>query len=162
MIGEKMLKALNKQMNIESYNAYLYLSMSAYYESINLSGFAHWMRVQFKEEQGHAKKIYDHINERMARIAVTGMDAPPTEWKSPLDAFEAAFNHEVKVSGMIDDLVELAKKEKDNAALLMLQWFVDEQVEEENSTGTIVEKLRMIGDNKGALFMLDSVLGKRE
>ncbi len=157
----KIEKALNEQLNAELYSAYLYLSMSTYFESLNFSGFANWMRVQAKEETGHAMKFYSYIFERDGQATLTAIDAPPRSWKSPLDAFENAYQHEVKVSGLIHDLVHLARAEKDIPTENFLQWFVKEQVEEESSTLGVVQKLKLIEDSANGLFMLDSHLGQR-
>ena len=162
MIKDTILEALNKQINAELYSAYLYLSMSAYFESINLKGFANWMMVQAKEEVTHAMRIYDYVVERGGRVKLTAIEQPPTEWKSPLDAFEAAYNHEVKVTQMINELVDLALKEKDHATYNMLQWFVNEQVEEEASADEIVQKLKLVGNERSALFMVDRELAQRK
>jgi ferritin len=162
MIKAKVENMLNKQINAELYSAYLYLSMSAYYESINLTGFAHWMRVQAKEEVGHAMRIYNHIVERSGRVNLSSIPNPPVSWKSPLNAFEEAYKHEQKVTKMIHDLVELSRRENDYAAESMLQWFIDEQVEEENQTEQIVRKLKLIKDSTNGLFMLDHELSKRK
>jgi ferritin len=161
MISDKMTEALNLQMNREFFNARLYLSMAAYFESLNLTGAAHWMQLQAQEETGHAMRLYGHLSERGARIVVGALEAPPTDWDSPLAAFEAAYEHECKVSREFDEHVALAQAEKDNASLIFLQWFVNEQVEEEASADAIVQKLKMIGDHKGGLFMLDRALGER-
>ena len=162
ILKPKIENAINKQINAELWSAYLYLSMSAYFESINMGGFAHWMKVQAKEELSHAMKFYDYVVERLGRVTVTAIAAPPTNWKSPLHAFEDAFKHEQKVTGLIYDIVNIATAEKDHATDSMLKWFIDEQVEEENQTDQIVQKLKFIGNNTGALFMLDHVLGERK
>jgi ferritin len=162
MLKQKLEKAINKQINAELWSAYLYLSMSAYFESINLNGFANWMRVQAQEEVNHAMRFYNHVVERRGRVTVSAIAAPPTTWKSPLHAFDEAFKHEQKVTGMIDELATMAAAEKDNAMASMLKWFIDEQVEEELSTDTIVQKLKMIGTNTGGLFMLNHELGERK
>jgi len=162
MISKKMQDALNGQINAEMYSAYLYLAMSAYFQSINFNGFAQWMNVQYQEEMMHAMKIYDFIAERGGRIVLDAIDKPQSEWKSPLAAFEAAYKHEQKVTGLIYGLVELAKKEKDHATDIFLQWFVSEQVEEENNASEIVAKLQMLKDSTGQMFMLDRELGKRK
>ena len=162
MIKQNLEKAINKQINAELWSGYLYLSMSAYFESLNLGGFAQWMRIQAQEEVGHAMRFYKHIIERRGRVTVGAINAPPSNWKSPLHAFEEAFKHEQKVTGMIDDIADIAKKENDYATTSMLKWFIDEQVEEELSTDTIVQKLKMIGTNTGALYMLDHELGERK
>jgi ferritin len=162
MLGKKIENAINKQINAELWSAYLYLSMSAHFESINLGGFANWMRVQAQEELGHAMKFYRHVIERRGRVTVTAIAAPSISWKSPLNAFEDAFKHEQKVTGMINDLANMAVGEKDHATANMLQWFIDEQVEEESSADAIVHKLKMIGTNTGGLYMLDRELAQRK
>ena len=161
MISKKMQEALNEQVNAEFYSAYLYLSMVAYFESINLPGFANWMRAQTQEELAHAMKIYDYINGRGGRVTLKSIDQPPTEWESPLAAFEAAYGHEQKVTGLINELVNLAIEEKDHAANMFLQWFVNEQVEEEKSADDIVQKLRQIVDAPSVMNMLDKEMGQR-
>lgn len=161
MLSDKMQKALNDQINAEMFSSYLYLSMAAYFAEQNLDGFAQWMHVQAAEENAHAMKIFRFIEQRRGRVELRAIDEPQTEWDSPLAAFEAAFEHEQKVTAMINDLVALACEEKDNASCNMLQWFVDEQVEEEASADDIVQKLRMIGDKPQGLMMLNQVLGQR-
>jgi ferritin len=161
MIAKKVQDALNGQINEELYSSYLYLSMVAYFESINLPGFASWMRVQTGEEKTHAMKIYDFIVERGGRVALEAIAKPTAEWKSPLAAFEAAYKHEQKITGLINDLVETASKEKDHATGIFLQWFVTEQVEEEKNASEIVNKLQLLKDSAGSMYMLDKELGKR-
>lgn len=161
MIGKKMQEALNEQINAELYSAYLYLSMVAYLESVNLPGFANWMRVQTQEELTHAMKIYDYVNDRGGKVSLKSIAQPPAEWDSPLAAFQAAYKHEQKVTGLINDLVNLAIEEKDHAANMFLQWFVNEQVEEEKSAETIVQKLKLIADTPGGMYMLDNEMGRR-
>lgn len=161
MLGKKMAEALNLQMNREFFNSRLYLSMAAYFESLNLSGAARWMTVQSQEEAGHAMKLYGYLRERGARIQLTALEAPPAEWASPLAAFEAAYEHECIVSRQFDEHLALAQAEKDNATIIFLQWFITEQVEEEASADDIIQKIKMIGDHKGAFFMLDRMLGER-
>jgi len=161
MIGKKMEKALNEQINAELYSAYLYLSMVAYFESVNLAGFATWMRAQTQEEIMHAMKMYDFINERGGRVILKAIETPPSEWDSPLAAFEAAYTHEQLVTGRINDLVNLAVEEKDHATNSFLQWFVNEQVEEETSADNVVQNLKMAQNAPGALFMIDRELGQR-
>ncbi|MBE8540025.1 ferritin-like domain-containing protein [Geoglobus acetivorans] len=160
-ISERMVEALNEQLNWELYSAYIYLSMAAYFDSIELKGFANWMRVQWQEEITHAMRFYDYINERGGRVKLHAIQEPKAEWSSPLEAFEEAYNHEVGVTKRIHNLIDLALSEKDYATYNMLQWFVAEQVEEEASTSEIVGKLRIIGEDKHALLMLDQELGKR-
>jgi len=161
MISKKMEKALNDQINAEFYSAYLYLSMEAYFESKNLPGFANWMRVQTQEEVVHAMKMYDYLIERGGRVVLNSIAEPQTEWKSPLVVFEAAYKHEQKVTGLINGLVDLSIKEKDHAANMFLQWFVNEQVEEEKSADEIVQKLKLMADAPGGMYMLDNELAQR-
>ena len=161
MISKKMAEALNGQINAEFYSAYLYLSMEAYFESMNLPGFANWMRAQIQEEAMHAMKIYDFVNEHSGRVLLKSVAQPPTEWESPLAAFEAAYKHEQKVTGLINDLVNLAIEEKDHATNTFLQWFVNEQVEEESSVSQVVQKLKMIDKAPGGQFLIDRELGQR-
>ncbi len=161
MISKKMVKALNEQVNAELFSAYLYLSMEAYFKSLNLNGFANWMRVQTQEEISHAMKIYEFINERGGRITLKAIDGPQTKWDSPLVVFKAVYEHEQKVTGLINDLVDLAIKEKDHATNTFLQWFVNEQVEEESSADDMVQQLKMMEKAPGGMFMLDRELGQR-
>ncbi len=162
MIGEKVAAALNLQMNREFYNSRLYLSMAAYFHSINMEGAARWMESQSQEETGHAMRLYKHLQERGVRILLAAVEAPPTKWDSPLAAFEAAYEHECKVTREFDEHLELARKEKDNATINFLQWFVNEQVEEEASVDAVVQKLKMVGERSSGLFMLDRALGERK
>jgi len=162
MFSEKMQQAMNDQIKHELDSAYIYLSMAAYFESTNLPGFAHWMRIQTGEEQEHAMKFFDFIYDRGGRVALQAISQPPADFASPLDAFEKALAHEQKVTGLINDLYALAVQEKDYASQIFLQWFVDEQVEEEKSAGDIVDMLKMIGDKGQALFMADRQLAQRE
>ncbi len=161
MISKKMEEALNGQVNAELYSAYLYLSMESYFKSLNLNGSANWMRVQTQEEITHAMKIYEFINERGGRIILKAIEGPPTEWDTPLAVFEAVYVHEQKVTGLINDLVDLAIKVKDHATNTFLQWFVNEQVEEESSADEVVQQLKMMENAPGGMFMLDRELGQR-
>lgn len=161
MLKEKMLSAFNEQTNWELYSAYLYLSMAAYFESIGLKGFANWMRVQFQEELLHAMKFFDYIINRGGKVELSVIEKPPTEWKSANDAFQSAYKHEQKVTSLINDLVNLSLSESDHAAVNFLQWFVNEQVEEESSFSDILNKLNLISGSKEGLFMLDRELGQR-
>jgi len=161
MLNKKIQPALNQQLIAELYSSYLYLSMSAYFQSINLPGFANWMRVQAQEELVHAMKFYNFINERGGRVMLQQIEAPPTEWSSPLDVFENAHKHEQKVTGLINDLVNLAVGERDHATNIFLQWFVTEQVDEEASADEVVQKLKLVGNDSAGLFMLDGEMGQR-
>jgi len=162
MISQAIQDAMNEQIKNELFSAYLYLSMAAYCESINLKGFAHWMRVQHQEETGHAMRFFDFINDRGGRVTLQAIPQPPTEFKSPLDIFEQTLEHERKVTAMINKIYDLAVKEGDYASQALLQWFVTEQVEEEKSATEILEKLRLAGDRGSALLYLDHELGERE
>lgn len=161
MLNKRMEQALNSQINAEIYSSYLYLSMSAYFESISLSGFANWMRTQAQEEMVHAMKFYDYVNERGGRVILGPIEAPPSEWESAVSVFDATYQHEQKVTGLINDLVDLAIEEKDHATNNLLQWFVSEQVEEEASASGVLNKAKLTGDAPGGLFMLDRELGAR-
>jgi ferritin len=161
MLTEKVQTALNGQLNAELYSSYLYLSMNAYFKSVNLDGFANWMYYQAQEELEHSMKFYDFIIQRGGKVVLTQVEAPPTEWDSPLAVFEATLAHEQKVTGLINDLVEIALEERDHASHIFLQWFVSEQVEEEESVGGVLEQLKLMGDAKGGLFMIDRELAKR-
>jgi len=161
MLNPKIEEAFNRQINAELHSSYLYLSMAAYFESENLAGMAAWMRIQAQEELNHALKFFDFINERDGRVTLTPVEGPKIEWESPFDAFQDAYNHECKITGLINQLVDLSIHESDHAANAFLQWFVTEQVEEEASAKTIVDKLKLAGDNTVALLMMDGELGQR-
>ena len=161
MIKEKIEKALNQQLNQELYAFYVYLSMSAYFELMNLNGFANWMRFQAEEEKNHGLKFYDYILQANGRIDLKQIDAPKKSWKSVQEVFEDTYNHEKKVTESIYDIVDLSISERDHATHNFLQWFVREQVEEEATALKILEKIKLIGDNQGALFILDREMGSR-
>jgi ferritin len=162
MITKKIEDALNKQMNEELHAGYTYLSMSAYFNSINLEGYAHWMRIQAREELGHSMKLFDFMIEREGSVTLTPVKAPPKTWKTPLAACEDALKTERVNTKQINDLTELAIAAKDHATRVFLQWFVAEQVEEESSASRLVEKVKMVKDDKGAMFILDQELSKRQ
>ena len=161
MISKSMEDALNEQVNAELYSAYLYLSMESYFKAQNLNGFANWMRVQTQEEVSHAMKIYDFINERGGRVILKAIEGPETDWDSALTVFNEVYKHEQKVTSLINNLVDLAIKEKDHATNSFLQWFVNEQVEEEASADGILQQLKMMEKAPGGMFMLDRELGQR-
>lgn len=161
MMKAKMNEALNKQINEESFSSYLYLSMSAWFESRNLKGFANWMKVQAQEEAVHAKIFFNHIVGRGGTVKLEAIAAPKTEWTSPLEAFKDTLEHERHITACIHGLMDLAAKEKDHAAAIALQWFVTEQVEEEANAEELLAKLEMVGESKQGLFMLDKELGAR-
>jgi ferritin len=162
MLSDRMQKALNGQLNAEIYSSYLYLSMNAYFKSANLDGFANWMNVQAQEELMHAMKFYDFIHQRGGRVLLTAIDTPPTDWDSPLSVFEDTLQHEQKVTGFINELVEIAMEERDHATQIFLQWFVTEQVEEEENVGSVLEQLKLLGDARQGLFMMDRELASRQ
>lgn len=162
MPSKKMLNALNEQIKHELDSAYIYLAMVAYFESNNLPGMAHWMRLQGQEEMVHAMKIFDFIHDRGARVELHALGKPAAALKSPLDVFQKALKHEQKISGLIHQLYELATKEKDYPTQVMLQWFIEEQVEEEKSAEEAVEKLKLAQDNDTALLFIDQQMGQRQ
>jgi len=159
MIPEKVLAALNDQLNFEFHSAFHYLAMESYFHGLNLHGFARFMRDQYKEERGHALKIVDYINSRSCRVKLCQINEPPAEWQSALGAFEDAYAQEQKSSGIINDLVDLALAEKDHPTDIFLKWFIQNQVEEEAMISSIVQKLRLVGDDKYGLFLLDRDMG---
>lgn len=161
MLKKTMEKALNKQMHAEFWSANLYLSMAAFFESKNLDGFAHWMRLQVVEENMHAMKFFDFILERGGMPALETLEAPPKTWKTPLAAFEAVYAHEQVVSEGIHKLIDLARKNSDHPSDTFLQWFVTEQVEEEAAADDIVQKLKLVGNQGHGIFMIDRELSQR-
>lgn len=161
MLSDKMEAAINQQINAEMYSSYLYLSMATYFESISLGGFSNWMRQQAQEEMFHGMKMFDFVCERGGRVTLKAIDEPPSEWSSVLDVMENVLAHEQKVTGLINDLVNLALDERDHATNIFFQWFVSEQVEEEDTAGGLVDKLKLIGGDANGLFMLDTELATR-
>jgi ferritin len=161
MISKKLQDAINAQINRELYSEYLYISMQAWFANNNLDGFANWMDAQGKEERFHAMKFFNFLIERGGKVELKAIDKPVVDFKSPLKAFTMALEHEQFITKNINDLMDIAIKEKDHASRGLLQWFVDEQVEEEATADKIVSRLKMIGDNAHALFMIDSELGQR-
>lgn len=161
MIDEEMVKALNRQLNAELYSGYMYLSMAAYFESIDLPGFADWNRLHAQEEFTHGMKFYDYLVSRDARVTLMEIEGPPTEWESAYAVFDHVYRHEQLVTGLINKLVDLAISQKDHATNNFLQWFVAEQVEEEETAGGILKKVKLAGDDSRALLLLDKDLGDR-
>jgi ferritin len=153
--------AIGEQIKHEFYSAYLYLSMAGSFEAASLPGFAHWMRKQSEEEREHAMKFFDFLLDRGERVQLQAIDQPPYSFRSPLDTFEQALEHEKEITAHIHELYELSVQEKDYPAQVLLNWFVAEQVEEEKSAAEIVEKLRMAGENSTALLLLDKEMGDR-
>lgn len=158
---DSVVEALNEQVRHELYAAYLYLAMMNYFEAESLGGFAHWMRLQAKEELGHAMKLVDFLNDRGARVELQAVDRPPQSFDSPLAVLRAALEHERQVTKKIEAIYDRALEERDYPAQVMLQWFVTEQVEEEKSASDIVDRLERAGDSGGALLVLDEQLGQR-
>lgn len=161
MLSEKLLKALNEQVNNELFAAYQYLAMAEYFAARNLDGFAHWMRLQREEEIAHAMKIFDFVLDRDGRVKLAPIAAPPAKFASTLDVMKKALQHERSVTAKINAVYAAAKKENDYPTEALMQWFVLEQVEEEASALKVVERLEMAGDDKAALLMLDREMGQR-
>jgi ferritin len=162
MLSKPVLDAMNEQITHEMASAYLYLQMSAYFESMNLPGFASWMKVQFAEEQEHALKFYEFILDRGENVTLQAIPAPQAEFGSPLDVFQKTLAHEQKVSGLINNIYTIALEQKDVASQVFLHWFIAEQVEEEKNATAIVDILTKIGGSVGSLYQLDHQLGKRQ
>ena len=160
-MDDRVRSLINDQIAHEFYAAYLYLAMAAQFEAQNYEGFAQWMRMQAKEEDAHAMKLFDYLVERGAQIELKQIDKPPVEFGTPAEAFRKALEHERKVTGLINTIYEAAVDAKDYPTQIMLQWFIEEQVEEEESTGTAVERLEMAEDNRAALMFLDAEFGRR-
>ena len=161
MAQSALNKAINDQIGMEFGAAHLYLSMSAHFADANLSGFAKWMRKQYEEEIEHALKFFDYLLERGESVTLSAVAKPKATWKSPLEAFKDALAHEKKVTASISKLYDMAVKAKDYPAQVMLQWFVTEQVEEEQQAGEIIAQLQMAGTTGAALLMMDKQLGAR-
>ncbi|MBT3193191.1 MAG: ferritin [Verrucomicrobia bacterium] len=161
MISDKMTEALNDQINKELYSSYLYLSMSSYAAHIGLPGVANWFYVQAQEELSHVERFYAYINSQGQRVILGAIEKPESDFTSALAMFEAALEHEQFVTGRVNDLVNLAVEERDHASQIFLQWFVTEQVEEEENASDIIAKLRLAGDQGGGLFMIDKELASR-
>lgn len=161
MINEKMEKAFNDQINAELYSEYLYLSMKAYFSSLNLNGFVNWFSVQIQEEHAHGMGMFDYVLERGGRVELQAIDKPETIWENPLACFKHVLEHEQYVTSRINALMDVAEEVKDRAALSFLNWYLKEQVEEEASVGNVLATLELIGDDKNALLMLDRELATR-
>ncbi len=161
MINSKVEAALNEQINAEFWSAYLYLSMANYFNSIGLSGFANWMEVQFEEEVFHARKFMSYLNERGGRVLLKPIEEVQTEWEGTLNVFEDTLAHEEKVTSLVNNLMDIAIKEGDHATKSFLQWFIDEQVEEEANVSEILDSLRLINGEGHGLFMMDKEMKAR-
>jgi len=160
-MNKKVEKAINDQINAELYSAYLYLSMAAYAESEGLPGFGNWMKLQANEEVAHAMKFFDYVAERGGRVTLAAIDQPDVEFEGPQDLFEKTLQHEQLVTSLIHDLYALTVEEKDYASQILLQWYIEEQVEEESSANEILDQIRMAGAKGHVLLMLDRALGSR-
>jgi ferritin len=161
MVNEKMVRLLNKQINQELYSSYLYLQMSAFFEGEKLSGFSAWMRIQSQEEYKHAMKFYDYILQVNEKVVLQKIDAPNNKWTAPVDVFQDTYKHEKQVTTTIDEIVDTALTDKDFATFNFLQWFINEQVEEEATALMILDKIKLLGDNKTGLFFLDREMAGR-
>lgn len=161
MLNPKVQDAINEQINAELYSAYLYLSMAQYFEAEGLAGFANWFKIQFQEEHAHATIFMNYVNQRGGRVMLKAIDAVPTTWDSPMEVFRATLEHEQKVTALINSLYTLAMQEEDYATRDRLNWFVGEQVEEEDNCRALIDKLRLIGDNGMGLYMLNTELAAR-
>ena len=162
MMSKTMQDALNQQMKHEFYSSYLYLSMSAYCDGANLPGLARWMRVQAQEENTHAMYLFALLLDRGGKVELHELGRPPAEFASPRDVFEQAHQHEQQVTAAINKVYGLAMDERDFASRVFLDWFVQEQVEEEKTSGLLAEQLRMVGEDRPGLLMLDRELGQRK
>lgn len=161
MISDKVSTALSKQINAELYSSYLYLSMSAWFESKSLNGFSNWMKIQAQEEMSHAMKMFDYVHERGGKVTLDAIEKPQSEWDSPLVVIEAVLKHEELVTSLINGLVDTALEARDHACTYFLQWYVEEQVEEEAHVGTLLERVKMIADDSAGMFTMDMELAKR-
>ena len=161
MISQKMSDSINDQIRAELESAYIYLSMSTYFEDNNFKGMAHWMRKQAKEEMEHAEKFMEHLYDRGARVELFQIAKPAKDFDGPLGAFKEALKHEQYVTGRIYKMMDLAREEKDYAAQSLLNWYVDEQVEEEATAEEIVQKLEFLGGSNTSVYLLDKELGAR-
>ena len=161
MINEKMQAAFCDQINKELYSEYLYLSMKAYFLNLNLNGFATWMDVQMQEERAHAMGMFDYVIERGGKVELLAIDKPETNWNSPLEVFKAVLAHEEYVTSRINALMDVAEETKDRATTIFLNWYLKEQVEEEANVGGILATLKLIGEDKKALLLLDKDLATR-
>lgn len=161
MINEKLEKAVNEQINKELFSEYLYLSMQAYFERLGLKGFVNWMQVQVQEEHAHAMGLFDYLHQRGGVVKLEKIEKPENEWSSPLDVFENVLRHEQFVTSSINSLMDVAEETKDRAAVSFLNWYLKEQVEEEDNVGQVLATLKLIGEDKNALLLLDKDLMTR-
>ena len=160
-MDKKLVDAINEQIKNELYSGYMYLAMAAYFDSINLAGFGKWMKEQAKEEYKHAMKFYDYLNDRGEKVVLKAIDQPPAKYKSPLEVFEKTLAHEKKVTSLINKLCDLAEKAKDRPTQVLLNWYIEEQVEEEDSASSVLEQIKMVKADSPAMLMLDKAMAKR-
>jgi ferritin len=161
MIKKEVLDALNEQINAESYSAYMYLSMAAYFENMGLSGFSNWMKVQYQEEAAHALKFFNYVTERGGKVVLKAIDQVPVEFNGIVDVYEKTLVHENHVSDLINNLMNVAVAASDHASQSFLKWFVDEQVEEESNVEKILATLKLINGQGNGIFMMDRELAQR-
>lgn len=161
MLSDKLLDALNEQINAEYHSGYLYLAMAAYFQALNLDGSAHWMRLQAQEEILHGMKLFDYLLERGGRVKLAEIEAPASTWESPMAAFADSLKHEQYMTKRVNDLAQLALRENDYATNNVMQWYVSEQVEEEANVDAILQQLKLVGDNGPGIFMIDRELKQR-
>ena len=161
MISDKMIEAINKQINKELYSSYLYLGMASYASSIGLNGVANWLTIQTQEEVSHAQKFYAYVNSQGGRVLLKAIDEPPQQYKSAIELFQKTLEHEQLVTSLINNLVDIAREEKDYASEIMLQWFITEQIEEEENASEILQQLQLVGEKGNGIYMLDKELGQR-
>jgi ferritin len=162
MISKSIQEALNAQINEELYSSYLYLAMAAHFDAQNLTGFANWMKVQSSEERAHAMKFYSYVYDRGGTVILRAIQMPPSKFKTPLDVFKQVLEHELKITKLITKLYEQVVKEKDYPSQILLQWFINEQVEEEKNDNEIINQLEMLGDSPVSLMMMDRKLAERK
>lgn len=160
VLDREIEEAINKQLNAEIASGYLYLSMAAYFESVDLPGFANWNRVHAQEELSHGMKFYDYLVSRGARVNLKEVEGPQTEWDGPAAVFEHVLEHEQVVTGLINDLVDLAISKRDHATNNFLQWYVAEQVEEEETASGALQKVKLAGNDSSSILLLDQEFAK--
>lgn len=161
MIKKEVLEAINEQINAEAYSAYMYLSMAAYFEDMGLSGFANWMKVQFQEESAHSIKFFNYLTERGGRVSLKAIAQVPVDFNGVVDVFEKTLAHEMHVTSLINNLIDVSIKSSDHASQSFLKWFIDEQVEEEANVEKILQTLKLINGQGNGIFMMDRELGQR-
>jgi ferritin len=160
-MNEKLEKAFNNQINKELYSEYLYLSMLAYFERMNLQGFKNWMNVQMQEEHAHAMGMFNYLHERGGKVVLQEINRPQTDWASPVELFEHVLEHEKYVTSLINELMDVAEEVKDRAAISFIDWYLKEQVEEESNVSNVLKTLKLICNDTNCLYMYDKELATR-